>query len=67
LQRTAGPYIWVKNVLTPLKWDVCINPESRHRSAALPIAMSSSSYGGAKPIDLHLLSTIRAVDEEIFE
>ena len=25
-------------VLTPLKWDVCINPESRHRSATLPIA-----------------------------
>lgn len=24
-------------------------------------------YGGAKPTDLHLLSTIRAVDNEIFE
>jgi hypothetical protein len=32
-----------KTVLTPLKWDVCITPESRHRSAALPIAMSSSA------------------------
>src|SRR5258708_5921632 len=32
-----------KTVLTPLKWDVCITPESRHRSATLPIAMSSSA------------------------
>jgi hypothetical protein len=24
-----------KAVLTPLKWDVCITPEGRHRSAAL--------------------------------
>jgi hypothetical protein len=26
-----------------LKWDFCFTPESRHRSAALPIAMSSSA------------------------
>ena len=32
-----------KTVLTPLKWDVCFIPESRHRLAALPIAMSSSA------------------------
>jgi hypothetical protein len=32
-----------KTVLTPLKWDVCITPESRHRSATLPIAMSPSA------------------------
>jgi len=29
-------------VLTRLKWDVCITPESKYRSAALPIAMPSS-------------------------
>jgi len=30
-----------KTVLTPSKWDVCFTPETRHRSATLPIAMSS--------------------------
>ena len=25
-----------KTVLTPSKWDVCITPESRHRSATPP-------------------------------
>src|SRR5258707_13469395 len=32
-----------KTVVTPLKWDVCITPESRHRSATLPIVISSSA------------------------
>ena len=32
-----------KTVLTPLKWDFCFTPESRHRSATLPIAISSSA------------------------
>jgi hypothetical protein len=30
-----------KTVLTPLKWGVCITPESRHRSATLPIAIAT--------------------------
>src|SRR3982074_207297 len=38
-----------KTVLTPLKWDVCITPESRHRSATLPIAMSSSATATPNP------------------
>ena len=43
LQRTAGPY-GSKTVVTPLKRDVCITPESRHRSATLPIAMMPLTY-----------------------
>jgi hypothetical protein len=35
-----------KTVLTPLKWDVGFTPESRHRSATLPIAMSSAATAG---------------------
>jgi hypothetical protein len=44
---TSMSAIGSKTVLTPLKWDVCITPESRHRSATLPIAMSSSGNCGA--------------------
>jgi hypothetical protein len=39
-----------KTVLTPLKWDVCITPESRHRSATLPIAISSSATAERSPL-----------------
>jgi hypothetical protein len=39
------PALGSKTVLTPLKWDVCITPESRHRSATLPIAKMA--------VDLH--------------
>jgi hypothetical protein len=52
-------------VVTPLKWDVCLTPESRHRSATLPIAMSSSCYGAAKLADKHLASKVHCVDDEI--
>jgi hypothetical protein len=44
----AGTVSGSKTVLTPLKWDVCITPESRHRSASLPIAMSIVCYAGAE-------------------
>ncbi len=32
-----------------MKWDVCITPESRHRSATLPIAMSSRTPQASSP------------------
>src|SRR6266851_9609649 len=51
-----------KTVLTPLKWDVCFTPESRHRSATLPMAMSIRCYGGAKLTDKHLASKVHCVD-----
>jgi len=54
-----------KTVVTPLKWDVCITPESRHRSATLPIAMSSSATVEAKLADKHLAATVHCVDDEI--
>jgi hypothetical protein len=54
---TSMSAIGSKTVLTPLKWDVCITPESRHRSATLPIAMSSSGNCGAT-------STLQCVDDE---
>jgi hypothetical protein len=46
-----------KTVLTPLKWDVCITPESRHRSATLPIAMSivPALLFGSTSDSLHLI------------
>ncbi len=50
-----------KTVLTPLKWDVCFTPETRHRSATLPIAMSSSATVQ------HLAATMHCVDDEIIE
>jgi hypothetical protein len=34
-----------KTVQTPLKWDVCFTPESRHRSATLPIDLLRCSKG----------------------
>jgi hypothetical protein len=54
-------------VLTPLKWDVCITPESRHRSGCAADCDVVVCYGGAKLTDRHLISTIHCVDEEIFE
>jgi Mg2+/Co2+ transporter CorC len=46
-----------KTALTPLKRDVCITPESRHRSATLLIAMSSSANGAATVYDEYLAVT----------
>ena len=40
-------------------------PESRHRSATLPIADVIVCYGGAKLADKHLTATVHCVDDEI--
>jgi hypothetical protein len=60
-----------------LKWDVCITPEGRHRSAPprckVPIPTGSPDcdvivcYGGAKLTDENLASTMHCMDDEIFE
>jgi hypothetical protein len=49
-----------KTVLTPLKWEVCIPPESRLADCDIIIC-----GGGAKPTGNHLASTVHCVDEEI--
>jgi hypothetical protein len=49
-----------KTVLTPLKWDVCITPESRHSVCDVIVC-----YGRAKLTDKHLASKIHCVDDGI--
>jgi hypothetical protein len=43
-----------KTVLTPLKWDFCFTPESRHRSAYAADCAVIVYYGAAKLADKHL-------------
>jgi hypothetical protein len=40
-----------KTVLTPLKWDVCSTPESRHRSATLRGGEVDTIFGFEKEAD----------------
>jgi hypothetical protein len=54
-----------KTVVAPLKWDVCITPEGRHRSATLPTVDVIVCYGNVKPADTHLASVIHCIDGEI--
>ena|ERR1700716_3486987 len=54
-----------KTVLTPLKWDVCITTESRHRSGYAADCDVIVCYDGAKVADKHLASTVHCVDDEI--
>jgi hypothetical protein len=54
-----------KTVLTPLKWDVCFTPESRHRSGYAADYDVITCHGGAKVTDKHLASKIHCIDDEI--
>jgi hypothetical protein len=54
-----------KTVVALPKWDVCITPEGRHRSATLPTVDVIVYYGNVKPADTHLASVIHCVDGEI--
>jgi hypothetical protein len=51
-----------KTVLMPLKWDFCFTPESRHRSATLPIRDLIACYGGAKLTYKRLASKVHCID-----
>ena len=55
-----------KPVVTPLKRDVCITPESRHRSATLPIAIPSSATVERSSLTSTSPLKVRCIDSEIF-
>jgi hypothetical protein len=48
-----------------LKWDVCITPRKQTSVSYAADCDAIICGGGAKPDDLHLLSVVHCVDEEI--
>jgi hypothetical protein len=67
LQRTAGPYIRVKNGPDALEMGCRFYPRKQTPVSCAADCDVIVCYGGAKLTDKHLASKIQCVDDEIFE